>query len=55
MERMLRKESNCRSVPDIATRYLMTTYSENIFLLRLRKGFSDRMVAFDLVLTLVTF
>lgn len=47
LERILRKDAKRRSVPDIATRYLITTYSENIFLNDLRKGFSDRMVACD--------
>ena len=47
LQRMLKKDANRRSVPDIVTRYLMTTYSENIFLLHLRKGFSDRMVVCD--------
>lgn len=45
--RMLSKDAKRRSVPDIATRYLMTTYSENLFLLHLRERFSDLMVACD--------
>lgn len=47
LERLLRKDAKRRAVPDIASRYLMTTYSENIFLRILRERFSDRMVACD--------
>jgi uridine kinase len=45
LERVLRKDAQRRSVPEIATRYLMTTYSENIFLRSLREQFSARTVA----------
>ncbi|HTQ37462.1 MAG TPA: HAD hydrolase family protein [Pirellulales bacterium] len=47
LERTLRKDSKRRSVPDIATRFLITTYSENIFLRTCRERFSDRLVACD--------
>jgi len=47
LERMLRKDAKRRPVPDIATRYLITTYSENIFLRTLRERFADRLVACD--------
>jgi uridine kinase len=47
LERLLRKDAHRRPVPDIATRYLMTTYSENIFLRVLRERFSARTVACD--------
>jgi len=32
LERTLRRDSNRRSMPEIASRYLITTYSENLFL-----------------------
>ena len=47
LERMLKKDGKRRSVPDIATRYLMTTYSENAFLRLLRERYADRLVACD--------
>jgi uridine kinase len=47
LERLLRKDAQRRPVADIATRYLMTTYSENIFLRALRERFSARTVACD--------
>jgi len=47
LERVLRKDAHRRPVSDIATRYLMTTYSENIFLRALRTRFSARTVACD--------
>jgi len=47
LERMLRKDADRRPVSDIATRYLMTTYSENIFLRVLRERFASRAVACD--------
>lgn len=47
LERILRKDAGRRSVSDIATRYLMTTYSENSFLQLLRERHGDRLVATD--------
>lgn len=47
LERVLRKDARRRSVADIATRYLMTTYSENLFLRLLLDRFADRLVACD--------
>jgi len=47
LERTLRKDAQRREVADIVTRYLMTTYSENIFLRGLSERFSDRTVACD--------
>jgi uridine kinase len=47
LERVLRKDSLRRSVADVATRYLMTTYSENIFLQVLREQFSGRTITCD--------
>jgi uridine kinase len=47
LERILRKDGHRRPVPEIVTRYLMTTYSENIFFRILREQFSDRTVACD--------
>lgn len=47
LERMLQKDTKRRTVPDIATRFLMTTYSENIFLRTLHERFHDRLVACD--------
>lgn len=47
LERVLRKDAGRRRVPDIASRYLVTTYSENIFLKTLVERFSDRTVVCD--------
>jgi len=44
LERILRKDARRRPVLEIAARYLMTTYSENIFFRALRERFSDRTV-----------
>jgi uridine kinase len=44
LERTLRRDVARRSVPEIAARYLITTYSENIFLRGL-SSFRDRVVA----------
>lgn len=46
-ERMMRKDVQRRSLPEIAARYLMTTYSENIFLTLLRERFSSKLVTCD--------
>jgi len=45
-ERTLGKDAARRSLPEIAARYLMTTYSENFFLESLN-NFRDRIVACD--------
>jgi uridine kinase len=47
LERILRKDAHRRPVAEIVTRYLMTTFSENIFFRILREQFSDRAVACD--------
>ena len=47
LERMIRKDAQRRPIPEIATRFLKTTYSENIFLRALRDRFADRTVACD--------
>ncbi len=47
LKRVLRKDAARRSVSEITARYLMTTYSENIFLELILNYFRERMVVCD--------
>jgi hypothetical protein len=46
-ERLIKKDAARRSIPDIATRYLITTYSENIFLNLLLNHFLSKLIIAD--------
>jgi len=46
-ERVMNKDAQRRSLPEIATRYLITTYSENIFLKLVLEKFRHKLVTCD--------
>jgi len=47
LNRIIERDSARRNLPDIAARYLITTYSENIFLETLLNRFSDKLLVCD--------